>query len=151
MTRGDIKSLIEANLTKLETAQLLIEVLAGYDTGCAGAVGEIYAEEVLGMEKAPRGAKAIDGYIDGRSVSVKTFEFTPNFKSVSYRSVTQKNVGLCDDLLTVYPDTDGNWQHIGPVPFERIKFKDHKQGPRYYLRDIVAAAGEVESGQLQTY
>ena len=41
VTRGDIKSLIEANLTKLETAQLLIEVLAGYDTGCAGGISVV--------------------------------------------------------------------------------------------------------------
>ena len=90
-------------MSKLETVQLLMKALEGYDTGCVGALGEIYAEEVLGMEKATRGEKAIDGYINGRSVSVKTFEFPPNFKSVSYRTVTHKNVGLCGRPLDRVP------------------------------------------------
>jgi len=137
-------------MSKLETVQQLMKALEGYDTGCAGALGEIYAEEVLGMDKAPRGEKAIDGYINGRSVSVKTFEFTPNFKSKSYRAIRHQHVGLCDDLLVVYPDENGNWKHVGPVPFDRIKHFEHSQNRRYLMREILAAAEEMQSNQLQT-
>jgi hypothetical protein len=37
-----------------------------YDTSIAGAIGEAYAEERLGMEKAPAGEKGYDGWIAGR-------------------------------------------------------------------------------------
>ena len=42
-----------------------------YDTSIAGALGEAYAEEVLGMEKAEAGTKGIDGIIDGRKFRLK--------------------------------------------------------------------------------
>jgi hypothetical protein len=35
-------------------------------------IGEAYAEEVLGMEKAEAGRKGIDGIINGRKVQVKS-------------------------------------------------------------------------------
>ena len=38
--------------------------LGDYDTSISGAIGEIYAEEVLGMVKADKGTKGIDGHIN---------------------------------------------------------------------------------------
>ena len=46
--------------------------LGDYDTTIAGAIGEVYAEVKLGLRKAPRGTKGIDGWINERGVSIKT-------------------------------------------------------------------------------
>lgn len=54
----------------------LAHSLGGYDTNVMGMVGEVIAEETLGMAKAPAQSKDIDGHLllagERRSLQVKT-------------------------------------------------------------------------------
>ena len=59
-------------LQKMMEAFKLLRECGNYDTSISGAVGEVYAEDVLGMDKSERGMDGIDGWINGRSVQVKT-------------------------------------------------------------------------------
>ena len=59
-------------LVKVLEAHAMLRDLGNYDTSIVGAVGEIYAEVVLGMKKAERGQKGFDGIIKRRRVSVKS-------------------------------------------------------------------------------
>jgi hypothetical protein len=73
-----IKALPE-RLKKMMEAFKLLRECGDYDTSISGAVGEVYAEDVLGMDKSERGMDGIDGWINGRSVQIKTKEIRDNW------------------------------------------------------------------------
>lgn len=83
---------------KVIEAQRLLREVGDYDTAIAGAIGEVFAEEYLGMEKAPRGTAGIDGYIDGRTVSVKTREAHVRNREL-FVDIRKDKDGLAEDLL----------------------------------------------------
>src|SRR5690349_20746464 len=92
-----------------------LSALGNYDTAIAGAIGEVYAEEVLGMEKAPRGATGYDGTLAGRRIQVKSKEHNNRPRSRSYIAIRTGKETMADDLLVVVLAGD-KCEHIGPVP-----------------------------------
>jgi hypothetical protein len=106
-----------------------------YDTSIAGAIGEAYAEEVLGMEKAAAGTKGIDGIINGRKVQVKSKAPRKVYDRLSqqYAAISRKNRGLSEDLLVVLIDKVGGITHLGPVSIDALPFGENKKtGERRY-------------------
>ena len=89
-----------------------------YDSALVGVVGEVYAEDVLGMKKAKRGTKGIDGHIKRRSLSVKAKE---SDKPGRYISIAKKWHGTVDDVLVVVLKDNGDVVHYGPVPMSRLQ------------------------------
>ena len=53
-------------LQKMLQAFRLLRECGNYDTSISGALGEVYAEEILGMDKGKRGLEKVDGWINGR-------------------------------------------------------------------------------------
>ncbi|MEX0286285.1 MAG: hypothetical protein AB3N23_16885 [Paracoccaceae bacterium] len=91
-----------------------------FDTNKVGAVGEADVMEYLGMTKAPRGAAGIEGYINGRGVSVKTKEHAGH-GSGTYAAIGLKQVGLADDLVLL----DGDQMHVfGPVAIAGLPYSE---------------------------
>jgi hypothetical protein len=114
----------------------------GFDSGIAGAIGELYAIERLGMTKAPRGAKGFDGWINGRTVSVKTKEPKTRGLSAQFAPVRNNVLGLADDLLVVSLAEDNSISHM-LVPFDKVAGRAHSSGnTRFYLSDIKKAAAQ---------
>jgi hypothetical protein len=109
-----------------------------YDTSIAGAIGEAYAEEVLGMEKAEAGAKGIDGIINGRKVQVKSKAPRKVYNSLAqqYAAITHKNHGIADDLVVVLIDQDSEITHLGPVPIDKLYYTETATERRYPLHRL---------------
>lgn len=109
---------IRKRLAQVLHANSIIRSLGDYDSAIVGVVGEIYAETHLGMKKAPRGEKAIDGYIGERSVSIKAKE---SDKPGRYITITDAKRPLVHDLVVVVLQRDGFICHHGPVPMPKIE------------------------------
>jgi hypothetical protein len=109
-----------------------------YDTSIAGAIGEAYAEEALGMEKAEAGTKGIDGIINGRKVQIKSKAPRKVYNSLAqqYAAITHKNHGLADDLVVVLIDQDSEITHLGPVPIDKLHYTENETERRYPLHRI---------------
>jgi len=124
----------------------LLREVGDYDSAIAGAVGEVYAEEKLGMLKAERGCRGIDGYIGGRSVSVKTKEKAA--LNHHYVPIRESNYGVADDLLVVIIDGD-DVSHLGPIEFAKLEYYEKPDGSerRYKITKIVEVVEKV-SGNL---
>jgi hypothetical protein len=127
-------------LEKMLQARQLLKECGDYDTAIAGAVGEVYAEVMLSMEKAPRGERGYDGVINGRKVQVKGKEWLRHHESASYVAISLKCVGHADDILVVYFDQNGDLAHIGPVDIGKIEKKNtNMREIRYSIKQIRAA------------
>ena len=127
---------IPERLRKMMEAVRLLRECGNYDTSIVGAVGEVYAEEVLGMDKSDRGYGSIDGWINGRSVQVKTKEIRDDWcaKSLSSRFIQireGKQVAV-DDLVVIMVHPDRVWTHYyGAISALEAK---HSNGVvRYHL------------------
>jgi hypothetical protein len=120
-----------------------------YDTSIAGALGEAYAEEVLGMEKAEAGTKGIDGIINGRKVQVKSKAPRKVYNSLKqqYAAITHKNHGLADDLVVVLIDQDSEITHLGPVPINKLHYTENEKERRYPLHRLKET---LEGSSMQT-
>jgi len=126
-------------LEKMLQARQLLKECGEYDTSIAGAVGEVYAEDVLLMEKAPRGERGYDGIINGRKVQVKTKEWLRKTESASYVAISSRCAGLADDLLVVYFDHDDTLNHIGPVEISSVEGTLTPRETRYSVKKLRAA------------
>jgi len=126
-------------LDKMKYALKLLRDCGNYDTSIVGAVGEVYAEDVLGMEKGKRGNDSIDGWINGRSIQVKTKEINDDW--LTYR-LSQRYVQLkdgkqnsVDDLIVVMVHLDNVWVHYyGPI--NTLEYKKSNGIVRYYLHKM---------------
>ena len=126
-------------LEKMLQARQLLKECGDYDTAIAGAVGEVYAEVMLSMEKAPRGERGYDGVINGRKVQVKGKEWLRHHESASYVAISLNCVGHADDILVVYFDQNGDLAHIGPVDISKIEKKNtNMREIRYSIKQIRA-------------
>lgn len=115
---------IPARLKQVLKARAILRSLGDYDTTIVGAIGEIYAEEQLGMVKATRGQMGYDGKIGKRTVSVKAKE---SDKKGRYVTVSKVNRHSIDDLLIVVLRSDCTFEHYGPVPFVDIEHYFNKK------------------------
>lgn len=126
----------------MQSIKLLLHLRdEGYDNGLMGAIGELYAEIELGMEKAARGAKGYDGIINGRKVSVKSKERVYEQPSVAYAQINDNVAGLADDLLIVQMDEVGKLSHY-LAPLNMLKGRKVAGGVRYYLKEIIAVTAD---------
>ena len=125
-------------MTKLDDfleAYRLLGKHGDYDTSIAGAIGEAYAEERLGMKKVPAGTKGVDGTINGRKVQVKGKSPRVKYNGLAgiYAAIPHNNHGLAEDLVVVLIDKDGDITHLGPVPIDTLKYRENAQERRYPL------------------
>jgi hypothetical protein len=129
------------NRGKLQTIFAIREFLqdlGSYENIIDGLLGEVYAEEKIGMTKASANEKAIDGRIDEKTIQVKTKGGAKIYKdSQHYISLNVKNEELVDLLLMVIIKDKQIHSH---GPCERIKIigRTQKDGKtkRYYLNDM---------------
>lgn len=127
-------------LAKVQLAYRLLVECGDYDNSVMGAVGEVYAEEVLGMEKAPKGTKGYDGWLNGRRLSVKAKVSEAHSDSGTYVSISDKSRENVDDLVVVFVSKDGSLDRvIGPFPLDWTRSRQHSQGPRYVVSDMLKA------------
>ena len=126
-------------IEKMLEARRLLKECGEYDTSIAGAIGEVYVEDVLGMEKAPRGAAGYDGVLNNRRVQVKTKERLRQSLAASYVAISNKNIGLADDLVVVYFLDDDSIKHFGPVEISRIHYSERDMQRRYTIKSIIEA------------
>jgi hypothetical protein len=138
-----------SRLEKMLVARSLLMECGNYDNSILGALGEVYAEEELGMTKAERGQKGYDGLINNRRVQVKAKEYLRDAKSQSYVAINLKNINSADDLIVVYFKNDGSLSHFGPVSLEGLHkmgyYKDNATQRRYGINKIMRFL-EEESG-----
>jgi hypothetical protein len=112
-----------------------------YDVSIAGAIAEAYAEEVLGMEKAPAGTAGFDGFLNGRKLQVKGKSPRTTYAlNRHYAAIRHENDGLADDLfvLMITPETN-ELIEFGPVPIEGLRGYSNQTQKRYYLHHIQQA------------
>lgn len=102
-------------LSRILEAYRILSDLGDYDTSIVGAIAEIYAEEVCGMKKAPRGQVGHDGVISERRVSVKGKE---SDKPGRYVALSESQRANADDILIVVLCDDGRIIHYGPFPID---------------------------------
>jgi hypothetical protein len=124
------KTPVPRRLQKAIDANEIVRSLGDYDSAIVGVLGEVYAEEIFGMKKAPRGTKGIDGYIRNQSVSVKSKE---SDKTGRYVTVDLKHIA--DLLVIVVLCQNGFICHYGPIPVSLITSLVRKNG-RLYLNDL---------------
>ena len=132
---------IQLSMGKLEKILRIyaqLKELGDYDTTIAGAIGEVYAEVKLGLRKAPRGTKGIDGWINERGVSIKTKEHDKRPHSEVYGQISNKNLDNNDlqDILIVILDGNNIPMHYGPCPLEKLNGRSHEKSKRFFLNDI---------------
>ena len=132
---------IQLSMDKLEKILRIyaqLKELGDYDTTIAGAIGEVYAEVKLGLRKAPRGTKGIDGWINERGVSIKTKEHDKRLHSEVYGQISNKNLDNKDlqDILIVILDGNNIPMHYGPCPIEKLNGRSHEKSKRFFLNDI---------------
>ena len=119
-----------------QSIQTFLKLRNDYDTGLMGAIGELYAEVELGMQKAPRGTKGYDGLINGRKVSIKSKEKI-DVPTVAYAEIKDNVIGLADDLMLVQMDEVGQLIYY-LAPFDNLSGRKVKGGVRYYLSELIA-------------
>ena len=130
-------------MTSLNVAALMevYDALKAADLPCdlPSAMSELYCQEQFGSawQRAPRGAKAVDGWLNGQAVQIKHKE--RDFKG-AYAEI--KNGNASDDILLIvtFRTVEGGLDHIGPVSLAGVKYTPTKTGRRYSLRNIRAAA-----------
>ncbi len=128
---------MNSRLEKILRIRAELKELGDYDTSIAGAVGEIYAEEILGMQKVPRGTAGFDGHINGRRVAVKAKEENNRRPSETYVEVREKVLDQVDDLLVVELANGIRPTHLGPIPINELAGRPNKsRKTRYYLSEI---------------
>lgn len=103
-------------LQNMIDALKLLKSCGNYDTTIVGAIGEVYAEEILGMEKGARGFPAIDGWINGRAVQIKTKEIDESWLtkplSQRYVQVSKGKEVSVDDLIVIMVHPERVWVHF---------------------------------------
>tara|TARA_R110000868_G_scaffold401771_1_gene677428 strand:- start:277 stop:738 length:462 start_codon:yes stop_codon:yes gene_type:complete len=143
----DIVKLCEAEKVKspLRLFLALAPLFKDYDLSVCGPIGEAYAEEVLGMVKAPKLTKGYDGIIADKKVQVKAKVLVRKLNSGFYVAINPNNIGFADDLLIVCIPTDGTQPyHIGPVPFAELQYKTDSVGLyRYYYNHIIEVCSKL--------
>ena len=132
---------IQLSMDKLEKILRIyaqLKELGDYDTTIAGAIGEVYAEVKLGLRKAPRGTKGIDGWINERGVSIKTKEHDKRLHSEVYGQISNKNLDNKDlqDILIVILDENNIPMHYGPCLIEKLNGRSNEKSKRFFLNDI---------------
>jgi hypothetical protein len=111
-----------------------------YDSAITGAIGEVYAEEMLGMTKGERGLAGVDGWINDRAVQVKTKEINKNWTSKAlsqrYVPISQGREVDVDDLIVILAHPEAIWVHYyGPIA--ALKPRKTNQGKlRYFLHEM---------------
>lgn len=113
-----------------KTMDFFFENCQEFDTGLVGMIGELFAIEKLGMEKAPRGTAGFDGWINGRKVSVKTRQPNNMRISAQYAGVKARHVGLADDLLSISIREDRSIEYR-LAPFSDWQYAETKDGNEY--------------------
>lgn len=132
------KTATEPNLEeKLATAQLAHRVLHDYDGSgtLMGAIAEIWCEIHLGMSRAPRGEKDIDGILpNGRTLQVKAKKSGAHRDSATY--ITLREHHGADDVVVLFIDLEGQIARtIGPLECDSLKRRGNKG--RCYVSDMV--------------
>lgn len=123
-----------SRLQKALELRAQIKELGDYDCQFVGAIGEIFAEERLGMIKAPRHETKIDGHINGRSVQVKTRNL-PGSVSAHYVAIANGKWDGVDDLVAVVLNPDESFTvYQGSV--SELPFTQNKRERRYYLKNF---------------
>lgn len=129
---------MSTKLEKIMRIHAQLKELGDYDTTISGAIGEIYAEVKLGLEKARRGEPGIDGWINKRGVSIKTKEHDRRPHSQVYGEISKRNLPLVQDILIVILDGCNVPKHFGPCPIEKLNGRPNKNGAkRFFLNDII--------------
>lgn len=132
-------------LRKILDIRSELKKLGDYDHSIAGVIGEIYAEEILGIKKAPKGTKGYDGIINGKKVQVKTKDGKQRSDASTYVQIDPEHLKIYPDLLIVIVLLDQNGEPYchGPVPLSAMSPSVHKQGLRYSLNKIKQAEKQV--------
>ena len=130
----------KSKLADFLEAKRLLGRHGSYDTSIAGAIGEAYAEEILGMEKAEVGTRGYDGWWNGRKIQVKTKAPEDYYPSLNdqYAAIRNSNHGIADDLLVVMIDPgDNTLSHLGPRAIDDLDYHPTPIERRYPLGQFV--------------
>ena len=111
-----------------------------YDNSLGGTIAELWAVEELGMQKVPAGTKAIDGFINGRSVNVKAKDsrkIYTNPDSQHYAEIKTEYKDVLDDILLVFVTDDGVKEYyLFDVKKVIPRVVNSGKKLRYVLKDI---------------
>jgi hypothetical protein len=134
-----------SKLRKILAIRRELKELGDYDHSISGVIGEIYAEEILGIKKAPKGTKGYDGIINGKKVQIKTKDGKQRADSGHYAQIDPEHLKIYPDLLIVMVLVDKNGEPYchGPVPLSAMEPSIHKQGLRYSLKKIKLAETQL--------
>ena len=144
---------VEKEKSRLQLFIALAPLFKDYDLSVCGPIGEAYAEEILGMIKAPKLTKGYDGIISDRKVQVKAKVLNRQLNSGFYVAINPSNFGFADDLLVVVIPVDGTKPyHIGPIAFDLLQYKIDCRGLyRYYYNHILETVQRIELAQKKYY
>jgi len=123
-----------SRLEKALEVRTMIKDLGDYDCSFVGAIGEIFAEERLGMVKAPRHETKIDGHINGRSVQVKSRNL-PTSPAAHYVAIANGKWDGVDDLVVVVINPDNGFT-VYQGAIADLPFTQNKRERRYYWKNF---------------
>ncbi len=113
------------------------KVLRDYDGSTVTAIAEIWAQINLGMVKADKGDKGIDGILpNGRTLQIKSKKSDAHRDSQTFFTLSKGTLELADDVLIVFVDYDtcNVNRIIGPVAIADLKPRNKG---RYFISDLM--------------
>jgi len=125
------------SLTAQERVQLAFALTRDYDGRTFEALAEAWAEDNLGMTKAPRGEPGIDGALPNqRTLQVKAKKADAHVDSQTYVTLSKCALARADDLLIVFIDYDSCrvTRIVGPVAIRSLTDRSGRYSVSHILR-----------------
>jgi hypothetical protein len=126
------------NLERFLEMREQLQKMGDFENCLDGVIGEMYAIERLGMIKTNARTKGIDGYINNKSVQVKTKGGKKNYRDSQHYIQINSNFEINIELLLMVFIKDNQVTHRGPFERNKCVGRLNKNGTykRYYLSDM---------------
>jgi hypothetical protein len=115
-----------------------LQTMGDFENCLDGVIGEMYAIERLNMIKTDPHTKGIDGYINNKSVQVKTKGGKKIYSDSQHYIQIKSDYEINIDLLLMVFITNKQVTHRGPFERNKCIGRQYKNGTykRYYLSDM---------------
>ena len=126
------------NLDRLLKMREELQKMGDFENCLDGVIGEMYAIEKLNMIKTDAHTKGIDGYINNKSVQVKTKGGKKIYRDSQHYIQIKSDYEINIDLLLMVFITNKQVTHRGPFERNKCIGREYKNGiyKRYYLSDM---------------
>ena len=133
------ESFIMGSLERLLEIRKELQTMGDFENCIDGVIGEMYVIERLNLKKSNSFTKGIDGFINGKSVQIKTKGGKKKYRDsghyIQLKIEHEKDI----DLLIMVLISESEITHRGPFEREKCNGRPQKNGihKRYYLNDLM--------------